>query len=176
VWQFLDIRVGRYNRIEFLIAYFVFYFFIFVPLFILLLPVIIHIPHEIAQFLYLPMAVLASLYFGLLIEVRRLRDLGTHPFPAVIGLLSRLYVWALSFSAEALESGQNTDFWRSIFAFLLSNNPLNSLLWLVIAGYYLVLIFKKGTAAGAPADGADEAGAPAPSKASAEIQEFKGRG
>jgi acetylglutamate kinase len=63
VWQFLDIRVGRYNRIEFLIAYFVFYFFIFVPLFILLMPVIIHIPHEIAQFLYLPMAVLGFALF-----------------------------------------------------------------------------------------------------------------
>ncbi|MBK9585447.1 MAG: hypothetical protein KA099_03495 [Alphaproteobacteria bacterium] len=171
---FLDIRVGRYNRIEFLIAYFVFYFFIFVPLFILLMPVIIHIPHEIAQFLYLPMAVLASLYFGLLIEVRRLRDLGTHPFPAVIGLLSRLYIWALSFSAEALESGQNADFWRSVFAFLLSNNPLNSLLWIVIAGYYLILIFRKGSAAAA--DGADQVGTPAPDKSSAEIQDFKGRG
>lgn len=174
MWQFLDIRVGRYNRIEFLIAYFVFYFFIFVPLFILLMPVIIHIPHEIAQFLYLPMAVLASLYFGLLIEVRRLRDLGTHPFPAVIGLLSRLYVWALSFSAEALESGQNADFWRNVFAFLLSNNPLNSLLWIVIAGYYLILIFRKGSAAAA--DGAGQAGTPAPDKSSAEIQDFKGRG
>ena len=106
--------------------------------------------------------------------MRPLRALGTQRFPAVIRLLSRLYIWALSFSAEALESGQNADFWRSVFAFLLSNNPLNSLLWIVIAGYYLILIFRKGSAAAA--DGADQVGTPAPDKSSAEIQDFKGRG
>lgn len=173
MWAFFDIRLGTYNRIEFLIAYFVFYFFIFVPLLILLMPVIVHIPHEVAQFLYMPLAIAVSLYFGLLIEVRRLRDLGAHPFPAVIGLLSRLYLWALSLSAEAVESGQNADFWKGVFAFLLSNNPLNGFLWLVIAGYYLILIFKKGVSVPAAEDDGVKT---LPEKTSAEIQEFKGRG
>lgn len=178
MWSLLDIRTGKLDRLSYL-ALMVAYTFLTLP--IMLVTAIPFIPffgdaeYDTARMACFIAIGIVTTYIGLLIEVRRLRDIGSHPFPAVIGVLLRVYLYSFEFLFESAASADEpTSGQKAFLAFLLSLNPLNNYSWILILGYYLILVFMRGSPA-TTEDGPSILSVIS-EQSDCETQEFKGRG